>query len=113
MDTFKQWMGFLLLGTVIFLFGSVQMKWVIPTLTLLLGIGIACWWVGRTPLTAELPERIRSWIAGIVIVAVSAAVGFIGLVPGNQLPWLPYERVTLEKHLAEGSVVLVDFTADW
>ena len=37
METFKQLMGFLLLGTVVFLFNSLEHKWVIPTLTLLLG----------------------------------------------------------------------------
>jgi thiol:disulfide interchange protein len=113
MDSFKQWMGFLLLGTVIFLFSSLQTKWVIPTLTLLLGIGIGCWWVGRTPAFAELPEKLSGWAGGLIITAISAAIGFIALVPGDQLPWIPYDRVTLEKHLDEGSVVLVDFTADW
>ena len=113
MDTFKQWMGFLLLATVIFLFGSLQLKWVIPTLTLLLGIGIACWWIGRTPAFAELPEKLSGWAGGLIITAISAAIGFIALVPGDQLPWIPYDRVTLEKHLDEGAVVFVDFTADW
>jgi suppressor for copper-sensitivity B len=53
MDTFKQIMGFLLMGTVVFLFNSLASEWVIPTLTLLLGIGIACWWIGRISVSAD------------------------------------------------------------
>jgi suppressor for copper-sensitivity B len=113
MDTFKQLMGFLLMGTVVFLFNSIGQKAVIPTLTLLVGVGIACWWWGRTPMTAELGDRLRSYLQGAVVLALAALLGFVGLVPRHELDWQPYSRVALDEHLSQGRTVLVDFTADW
>jgi thiol:disulfide interchange protein len=113
MDTFKQVMGFLLLGTVVFLFSSLEQKWVIPTLTLLLGIGMGCWWVGRTPMTAALSTRLAGWAVGLAMIAIAGRVGFVTLVPADKLPWEPFSRVALEQHLEEGRTVLIDFTANW
>jgi thiol:disulfide interchange protein len=113
MDTFKQLMGFLLLGTVVFLFNSLEPTWTIPTLTLLLGIGLGCWLLGRTPLTAELATRIRGWALAAAVVAAAAVIGFVGLVPRHELDWIPFTRATLEEQLAAGRTVLVDFTAHW
>jgi thiol:disulfide interchange protein len=113
MDTFKQLMGFLMLGTVVFLFSSLDQKWVIPTLTLLLGIGIGCWWLGRTPMTEEFSRRMIAWASSLVIIAVAAVVGFVVFVPRHQLDWVPFARAVLEEHRKEGRTVLVDFTAHW
>jgi len=113
METFKQLMGFLLLGAVVFLFASVEAKYVIPTLTLLLGVGVGCWWLGRTPMTAAVPKRLLAWASCAAVIALTAEIGFVGLVPRNELPWIPYDRVSLDRHLAEGHTVLVDFTAHW
>ena len=52
METFKQLMGFLLLLTVIYLFYTLGERYFLATLTLLVGLGFGCWWVGRTPITA-------------------------------------------------------------
>ncbi len=113
MDTFKQLMGFLLMGTVVFLFVSVPEKYVIATLTLLLGIGIACWWIGRTPMTADFAARLKGWATSLLMIAAAAVLGFILLVPHHLIQWQPYSRVTLDQHLTEGRTVMVDFTADW
>jgi suppressor for copper-sensitivity B len=113
METFKQLMGFLLLGTAIFLFNSVDRKWAIPTLTLLLGIGVGCWWLGKTPLTAAFSARLIGWASCLAVIALAALIGFVGLVPRNQLEWIPYSRAMLDQHRAEGRTVLVDFTAHW
>ncbi len=48
MDTFKQVMGFILLGTVVFLLTSIEQTYVVPVVAMLVGIGIACWLVGRS-----------------------------------------------------------------
>ncbi|NLX56084.1 MAG: hypothetical protein GXY58_13310 [Planctomycetaceae bacterium] len=113
METFKQLMGFLLIGTAIFLFNSLEHKYAVPTLTLLLGIGIGCWWLGRTPMTAALPIRLLGWGKALATIAVAAVIGFLVLVPRHELPWIPYSRAVLDQHLVEGRTVLVDFTADW
>ena len=113
MDTFKQLMGFLLLGTVVFLFSSLEQKWVIPTLTLLLGIGIGCWWLGRTPMTEEFSTRMIAWASSLAVIAAAAVIGFVVFVPRHQLDWVPFTRAVLEQHRKEGRTVLVDFTAHW
>lgn len=113
MDTFKQAMGFLLMATVVFLFVSVSQDFVIPTLTLLLGIAIACWIVGRTPATAEVSTRVQRWASSLIVIAAAAVIGFVFLVPDAKINWQPYSRVTLDQFLEEGNTVMVDFTADW
>ena len=53
METFKQLMGFVLLGTVVFLVSAVGELYIVPTLAMLVGLGLACWFVGRIPMTAN------------------------------------------------------------
>jgi thiol:disulfide interchange protein len=113
MDIFKQIMGFVLMGTVIFLFLSVPANLVVPTLILLLGIGIACWLLGITPLTAEFRTKLTAWGAGVAVVVVSAVLGFLVFVPSHGIEWQPFSRVALDQHLGNGNTVLVDFTANW
>lgn len=113
MVTFKQLMGFVLMGTVVFLFNSLDDKLIMPTMTLLVGIAVACWWIGRTPSTAPLADQFKAWvISGVWSIAI-AAFAFLYLAGGIELEWQPYDRVTLDQHLEEGSTVLIDFTADW
>ncbi len=53
METFKQTMAFLLLGTVVFMFSFMDSTYVVPTFALLIGIWAACWWIGRVPFTVS------------------------------------------------------------
>ena len=61
MDTFKQIMGFVLLGTVVWLLMSLPIARLIPTITFLFSLWAACWWIGRTPVYAELPQKLKAW----------------------------------------------------
>ena len=113
MDTFKQLMGFLLLGTVVFLFSSLEQKWVMPTLTLLLGVGIGCWWLGRTPMTAEFSTRMIAWASSLAMIAAgrrrSASSCWC-----REISWTGFRsRVLCWSNIEEGRTVLVDFTAHW
>ena len=76
MDTFKQLMGFLLLGTVVFLLTNVDWQNLVPTISLLFGLWFACWWIGRVPLTANIDRRLRAWAVSAVIAMVSLAISF-------------------------------------
>ena len=78
METFKQLMGFVLLGTVCYIFTFLDWAYVVPTLGLLIAIGAACWWVARTPLTAEFGARARAWVEAAVVVAAAWFVMFAG-----------------------------------
>ncbi len=86
MDTFKQVMGFVLLGTVVFVFTFMEASYVVPTVGLLFALWLTCWWIGRTPLTAELPAKARAWLEAAAIVGIAWLLLFPGLdriVPGS------------------------------
>ncbi len=115
METFKQIMGFVLMGTVVFILSFMQPAAIVPTLALLLGVGLACWIVARTPLTAELNDRLQSWgLAGAVILA--AAVASFGWLYGEsaRVAWQSFSLEKLQQvAVNEGRTVLVDFSAEW
>ncbi len=117
METFKQLMGFVLLATVVFILSFIQPAAVVPTIALLLGIGIACWLLARTPMTAELTERVSSWAKAGAVVAVSIALSVamfrIASAP-SETAWQPFSLERLKQvAVDEGRTVLVDFSADW
>ncbi len=72
MDTFKQIMGFVLLGTVVFLLTFIPIALVIPTVGFLFGLWAACWWIGRTSPTAEAGEKAGAWLTAATL---AGAVG--------------------------------------
>ncbi|MBX3413457.1 MAG: thioredoxin family protein [Pirellulales bacterium] len=142
MDTFKQLMGFVLLATLVYLFSFIQTWYMVPTFALLMGIWLACWWIGRTPGYAPLPARVRAWAEAVAVVSVvaflsftwlgeemrgrfaltvdreiAARVGSEGMVPvaSNHagLAWQPFTRANFDRLVSENKTVLVDFTADW
>ncbi len=118
METFKQISGFVLLATVVFILSFIDTPAVVPTLALLLGIAIACWFVSRTPLTAEFGDRLKSWAVAGVIVVVFAGASFgvlyrLAIAPTN-MAWQPFSLERLKQvAVDEGRTVLVDFSADW
>ncbi|HZZ29422.1 MAG TPA: cytochrome c biogenesis protein CcdA [Pirellulales bacterium] len=114
MDTFKHIMGFVLLGTVVFLFTFLDRDYVVPTFGLLVALWAACWWIGRVPLTAELGPKLKSWAQGAITAGVLGYAAFAVLLPhAPVLPWQPFSVESLGKYRGEGKTVLVDFTADW
>lgn len=119
METFKQLMGFILLATVVYLFSLLDKDLFVPVLALMIGLWAACWWIGRTPLTADLGRKLKAWGIGA---AVATAVGWFSLtmlVPHPEVPhtaeldWQPYSEARLDQLLGEGKTVMVDFTANW
>jgi thiol:disulfide interchange protein DsbD len=82
METFKQITGFILLATVVFLLSFMEPTAVVPTVALLLGVGLACWLISRTPLTAALADRLQSWALAGAVMLLAAALSFGWLYPG-------------------------------
>jgi len=76
MVTFKQMMGFVLLATVVYLVSFIPAPSVVPTLLLLLGVGFACWWVGRGLLLESRGPRLRAWGVAAGSVAAAAWLSF-------------------------------------
>jgi thiol:disulfide interchange protein len=114
MDTFKQLMGFVLLGTVVYLFSTIKKDYYLPTLTMIVGIWFGCWIIGRVPSWAEWFERTKSWTVGIAWATAITAAAFYFLAPWPHLyHWTPYSHEALVKAQTEGKTVMVDFTASW
>jgi thiol:disulfide interchange protein len=114
METFKHLMGFVLLGTVVFVFTFLDKDYIVPTFGLLIGLWFCCWWIGRTPLTEPALERLQAWGVGIAAAVLVGLLSFHYLGPPQRiLPWEPFSQAALAKATAEGKTVMIDFTADW
>lgn len=117
METFKQISGFLLLATVVYILSYIDERVVIPTLILLLGVGVACWYLARTPLTAEFAARAKSWVASagvlLLFIGVFGMMYRIAMAPADK-GWQPFSLERLHQvAVTEGKTVLVDFSAEW
>ena len=113
METFKQVMGFVLMATTIFLIGGVSQKYTISLLTLLLFMGIGCWWIGRTELHEPISKQLKAWASGLALIAIGVWIAFVAMIPQYELDYQKFSRLAIENHLKEGRTVLIDFTADW
>lgn len=114
MDTFKNLMGFVLLGTIAFLFSFMDRDYFVPTFTLMVGLWAACWWIGRTPLTENLSRKAAAWGQGAAFAALIGFFAFTWLVPRESIiPWQDFSQAELVRLRESGNTVLVDFTAEW
>jgi thiol:disulfide interchange protein len=116
MDTLKSLLGFGLLATVVYLFSTLRQDYYLPTLALMFAMWFGLWIVGRTPLWAEVGDRIRAWGWGTLATAVLGGGAFALLSPSSDkvsLAWEPYSPAALAEARASGKTVLVDFTANW
>jgi thiol:disulfide interchange protein len=114
MDTVKQLMGFVLLGTVVYLFITINRDYFIPTLALIVGVWFACWWIGKVPVYESTGKQLWAWLGGSAAAALIGYLAFTYLGPAKELlEWRPYTAESLAQFRAEGKTVMLDFTADW
>ncbi|MGE0452423.1 MAG: protein-disulfide reductase DsbD family protein [Vicinamibacteria bacterium] len=123
MEGFKQAMGFVLLGTVVFLLWLFGRQVGVNGMTILLGalllLGMAAWLYGRVRRGAPR-LRLAGYAAAFALAAGGLALGF-AYAPasaeerhaGGDGVWEEFspERVALLRRA--GTPVFVDFTADW
>ncbi|MBC8350809.1 MAG: hypothetical protein H8E66_02405 [Planctomycetes bacterium] len=76
MDTFKHMMGFVLLGTVIFLLTFIPIPYVVPTVAFMMGLWAAFWWIGRVPLTESLDKKGAAWVAATAFATVTGLFAY-------------------------------------
>lgn len=113
METLKEVLGFVMLGTVVFLFTFLDKDFFVPTFALLVGIWVACWWVGRSQKTTGTVSFGR-WLQGAVVTVAVGAAAFTVLGPGESvIEWQPFSRARLAELRQRGATVMVDFSADW
>ncbi len=137
METFKELMGYILLGTVVFIMTYISFGLVVPTLAFLFALWAACWWIGRIPFTATSIAKLRSRTSALAFAAVAGWFCFtlfgdymeeqfqsrieqeIAASEGDGTLVIDeegdniYTAQRLEALLDSGRYVMVDFTADW
>ncbi len=129
MERVKQFMGFPLLATLLWLLlvlgsqkGHVAVIW---TGSVLLSLAVACWIYGAFIGPLDNPRK-RLIATRRIHVTLSGAAWFTALFASEQppspaasvagdgaIPWQPFSQATLDELLAAGKPVFVDFTADW
>jgi thiol:disulfide interchange protein len=140
METVKTVMGFLLFGTAIWLFRTLQVQ-VTPAssnsfLIFLLVLTVALWFGNRYGGVAAEPARrwlVRGVQVGGVVLAGYLCLSFVKPAPAiaadpkpvqpgakdppvvvdNHIAWTPYDGKRLEAAVKRGRPVFLDFTAEW
>lgn len=132
MERLKQFMGFPLIATLVWLLsvigGQKGLGGVIWTLAFLVCLGLACWIYGSFcgPLTKPA-TRLLAIAAALAIIALGAwqfvALAFVQSQPPTAtaetpagkdgIDWVPFSQKALDDLRAKGTPVFVDFTADW
>lgn len=137
MMTAKQFMGFLMMATLIWLLyvlgKQLGMEGVIWTSAFLLGLGVSCWLIGRfATLVASKATYVRTWILAAtiavgaywlflesildvrnVIAGVTTAAESNGGKGVHGIQWQPFSLDELNAHLQANKTVFIDFTAEW
>ena len=113
METLKEVLGFVMLGTVVFLFTFLDNDYFVPTFALLVAIWAGCWWVGRTQKTQGVAGIVQ-WSQAVILTSVLGSTAFAFLGPTDSLiQWEPFSRQRLSQLREQGEIVMVDFSADW
>ncbi|MEX1119827.1 MAG: protein-disulfide reductase DsbD domain-containing protein [Terrimicrobiaceae bacterium] len=131
MERLKQFMGFPLLATLIwllFILGNQKgLEAVIWIAAFLLCLALALWIYGAFcgPVSKPRGRYISlalalliagwgTWYFGIVKFGASARSADSGQVPDKDgIPWVPFTQKALDDLLADNKAVFMDFTADW
>lgn len=111
---FKQFAGFVLMATVVFILSWIKTTYLIPLLVVLLGIGLAAWMIGMVQISHSATKRRIVSVAGLVLGFAVALFGYqLTVEPTHKLAWEPFSTARVNELRGEGKTVLIDFTADW
>lgn len=128
MDHFKQLMGFLLMGTVLWLLWvlgrQVGADGVVWTGAFLLCVALACWLVGQwIDLRSSRGRRRLAWVLALGVLVGGYRLFLAPVLGGEGTPvagtmaedgWEPFTQARLDQLLAAGDrPVFIDFTAEW
>jgi len=114
METFKKFLAFPLLLTVVYFIASIGDDYRIATLSKLIAVWFGCWLVGKVPAYADRHKKIINWSAALASIALWGMLSFYYLGPSkNELPWQPYSPDRLAALRSSGKTVMIDFTANW
>lgn len=136
MNTFKQFMGFLMLATALWLMwilgSQIGSDGVIVTLAFMLLIGLACWLFGLGyDYSATRKKRWLCTIGAVLLIAggywflperyldkfsalsANTSARSTPVASTGNIQWEPFSIDRVEQLVADKKLVFVDFTADW
>jgi thiol:disulfide interchange protein len=115
MDTLKQLMAFLFLGTVAWFFAQFDDSQKLSVFISLGAVWFGCWIIGQVPNWAELQKRLLAWAGGITVATLISMWAFSesGLQESPELKWVDYSETRLQELQGEGRTVMLDFGAKW
>lgn len=133
MEYFKQGMGFLLLGSVIWLLfvlgRMIGSDGVVGTMALLLAVSFATWLVNTfAHVEASGNQKLMIWaIAGVLVAlpgwllvapAISVQkqlteVSELNTNSGSKIAWQDFSQEMVERQIKDNRIVFIDFTAQW
>lgn len=133
METFKQFMGFLLFATIVWLAWVLGLQTgangVIALLATLLLLGLGAWVLQRfAPVTAAQGKQRAGQLAAALVMIAGLALGWTGVqqsatgLPGiseakaathGSAAWEPWSEARVAELMAQGKPVFIDFTAAW
>ncbi|MCA9081564.1 MAG: thioredoxin family protein, partial [Planctomycetaceae bacterium] len=120
MVKFKQLSGFALLGTCVWLMGSIQAHLVLSVCTLLLGLALGIWMLSN--MTGPFSPARKKWLNRVATLVVCGPIVYYGLLPflpqsqshsEYHLAWTPFSEQRMIELRKEGKPMLIDFTAAW
>ena len=109
--TLERLLGFLLMGTCVYLFALLPAELHITTLMLFWVVGLGAWIWGKWTSLSQT-AALRMSIRGGVVLAVAVVCLFLFLPTQEQDPWTDFSKAQFEE-MAGTKNILVDFTADW
>lgn len=111
MYVFEHILGFMLLGTTLYLLSIMpENKW-LPTLGILLGLSVIIWLWGRF-CTLSSPLWLRRGSAAAIIFLLGAAVWWLMQPPDPAPKWAEYEPLEFARSIGKRNM-MVEFTANW
>ncbi len=132
MEHFKEGMGFVLLGSVIWLLfvlgRQVGADGVAATVAFLVAASFSTWLYNR--LGGIEASKLRKTVLAVVGLAIAGATMYMFTWPAvkgvnavtaataaqqqsNGITWEPFSKAAVDKNLSQGKVVIIDFTAEW
>ncbi len=118
MIAFKQFMGFVLMGTLVWLlwilYELVDKSVFFTALAFFCFLGLACWLIGRISLSDSTAKKAAVWTAVVAIVCVGwfGPAAMLAKDP-DAIQWRVWSPGVAEKLAEEGYTVYVDYTATW
>ena len=114
MVRFKEFAGFVLMGAVVWILTFLNRDLIVPALVIFVGISLGLWMVGNLYDHATPPGRKWGVRAAALVMSVAVcAFGYSMQFASDRLPWQEFSTARVEELRAEGTPILIDFTADW